>query len=213
MHKAAATPAPVRTFAEWAQRYEPRGLDYADVTVKNLSSHLRAILATLGDCDPAISPRPTFRSGSRASSSSPPQCGATSRHCARSSTSPASTGTRPPPSGREVEARRWVAVPSRLMVEVQESCPPDNRTAERRVFPGGSREALRNAMARACKAAGIAHYSPHDLRHRYASVNRRGRAGDAAGGRSWGTRRSRSRWTRTPTFWSIRRCAQRKRGP
>jgi integrase len=26
------------------------------------------------------------------------------------------------------------------------------------------------ALARACKAAGIAHHHPHDLRHRYASV-------------------------------------------
>ena len=25
-------------------------------------------------------------------------------------------------------------------------------------------------MRRACEAAGIVHYSPHDLRHRYASV-------------------------------------------
>ena len=25
-------------------------------------------------------------------------------------------------------------------------------------------------MSRACKAAGIAHFHPHDLRHRYASV-------------------------------------------
>jgi integrase len=28
----------------------------------------------------------------------------------------------------------------------------------------------KNIMARACRAAGIPHYHPHDLRHRYASV-------------------------------------------
>lgn len=42
--------------------------------------------------------------------------------------------------------------------------------AERRVFQGFTPSVLGNVMNRACKAAGIAHYSPHDLRHRYASV-------------------------------------------
>jgi integrase len=31
-------------------------------------------------------------------------------------------------------------------------------------------DAVKNAMDRACKAAGVAHYYAHDLRHRYASV-------------------------------------------
>jgi integrase len=72
--------------------------------------------------------------------------------------------------GKTATARRWVAVPSWLMVELQESCPPDDRTAERRVFQGFTPSVLGNVMSRACKAAGIAHFSPHDLRHRYASV-------------------------------------------
>jgi integrase len=38
------------------------------------------------------------------------------------------------------------------------------------VFPGFSPDVGKNLVARACKAAGIAHYHPHDLRHRYASV-------------------------------------------
>jgi len=72
--------------------------------------------------------------------------------------------------GKTASARRWVAVPSWLMVEVQESCPPDDRTAERRVFPGFTRNVAGSVMRRACTAAGLAHYHPHDLRHRYASV-------------------------------------------
>jgi integrase len=56
------------------------------------------------------------------------------------------------------------------MVDVQEACPPEYRTAERRVFPGFTPNAARNAMGRACESAGITHFSPHDLRHRYASV-------------------------------------------
>jgi integrase len=72
--------------------------------------------------------------------------------------------------GKTASARRWVAVPSWLMVEIQETCPPDDRTAERRVFPGFTPDAAKNAMRKACENAGIAHFHPHDLRHRYASV-------------------------------------------
>jgi integrase len=56
------------------------------------------------------------------------------------------------------------------MVAVQETCPPDDRTPERRVFSGFSRSVAGSTMRRACTAAGLAHYHPHDLRHRYASV-------------------------------------------
>ena len=56
------------------------------------------------------------------------------------------------------------------MLLVAASVPCDDRTAERRVFPGFTPDAARNAMDRACKAAGIVRFSPHDLRHRYASI-------------------------------------------
>jgi integrase len=72
--------------------------------------------------------------------------------------------------GKTASARRWVAVPSWLMVDMQETCPPDDRTAERRVFAGFTPDAAKNAMRKACEKAGIAHFHPHDLRHRYASV-------------------------------------------
>jgi integrase len=56
------------------------------------------------------------------------------------------------------------------MEDVSASCPPDDRVPERSVFPGASRQAIGMAMRNGCKNAGIPHYSPHDLRHRYASV-------------------------------------------
>ena len=73
-------------------------------------------------------------------------------------------------NGKTRAARRWVAVPVWLMEEVSASCPPDDRTAERRVFPGASRQTIGIAMRKACLNAGVPHYHPHDLRHRYASV-------------------------------------------
>jgi integrase len=72
--------------------------------------------------------------------------------------------------GKTAAARRWVAVPEWLMSDLCETCPPDDRTPERRVFPGATRQVLGMAMRRGCQAAGLALYSPHDLRHRYASV-------------------------------------------
>jgi integrase len=62
------------------------------------------------------------------------------------------------------------SVPSWLMAEIAETCPREDRTTERRVFPDFSPNSAKSAMTRACKAAGIVHRHPHDLRHRYASV-------------------------------------------
>jgi integrase len=75
--------------------------------------------------------------------------------------------------GKTASARRWADVPGWLMDEVVATCPPDDRTAERRVFPGFTPDVAKNIMARACKAAGIPHFHPHDLRHRYASLKLR----------------------------------------
>jgi integrase len=73
-------------------------------------------------------------------------------------------------AGKTAAARRWVAVPRDVMTAVAETCPREDRTPERRVFPGFTPDVAKNVMARACKTAGIAHRHPHDLRHRYASV-------------------------------------------
>ena len=48
--------------------------------------------------------------------------------------------------------------------------PRDDRTAERRVFQGVTADRLRTAISRACVAAGVPAFSPHDLRHRRISL-------------------------------------------
>jgi integrase len=73
---------------------------------------------------------------------------------------------------RRLRSRRTRRVPL-VMEEIAATCPPDDRTPERRVFQGFSPDVAKNVMARACKAAGIPHYHPHDFRHRYASVKLR----------------------------------------
>lgn len=65
---------------------------------------------------------------------------------------------------------RFVPVPEWLMETIANTCPREDRTPTRRVFPGFSDDTARNAMTQACKVAGITHHSPHDLRHRRASL-------------------------------------------
>ena len=65
---------------------------------------------------------------------------------------------------------RWVTPPGRLLKRVLELCPRDDRVPERRVFEGVTGDRLRTALTRACTAAGIPAFSPHDLRHRRVSL-------------------------------------------
>jgi integrase len=65
---------------------------------------------------------------------------------------------------------RWVAVPTVLFEAVLELCPRDDRHPDRRVFENVTADRLRTAISRACVAAGIPVFSPHDLRHRRVSL-------------------------------------------
>ena len=65
--------------------------------------------------------------------------------------------------------RRRAHLPDDLLRAIDELVPREDRDLEAVIFMGTD-GAIRNAMDRACKHAGIPHYSPHDLRHRYASL-------------------------------------------
>jgi integrase len=65
---------------------------------------------------------------------------------------------------------RFAELPPWLTGVLADLCPPEDRTPERRVFQGLTVNAVRNAMRRACTAAQIPHYHPHDLRHRRATI-------------------------------------------
>jgi integrase len=60
---------------------------------------------------------------------------------------------------------RWVQLPEWLMDRIAQTCPLEDRTAERCVLPSFSVDGAEKAMASACKAAGIPRYSAHSLRH------------------------------------------------
>jgi integrase len=63
-------------------------------------------------------------------------------------------------SATKTNRPRWVQVPRWLMDALEQTCPTEDRAAGRRVFPAATDAALRQAMARACRAAGIPLYSP-----------------------------------------------------
>lgn len=65
---------------------------------------------------------------------------------------------------------RWVSLPPVLFDAVCALLPRDDRVPERRVFQGFGADRFRTAIARACSAAGVPAFSPHDLRHRRISL-------------------------------------------
>jgi integrase len=65
----------------------------------------------------------------------------------------------------------WVELPDVLAEAIEATLPPrEDRDADARLFSGVSADRLRTAIARACRAAGIPAFSPHDLRHRRISL-------------------------------------------
>lgn len=66
---------------------------------------------------------------------------------------------------------RWVNVPPVIFQAVTELLPRDDRVVPgRRVFQGFGADRFRTAIGRACTAAGVPVFSPHDLRHRRISL-------------------------------------------
>src|SRR5690242_4925730 len=66
---------------------------------------------------------------------------------------------------------RWIpVVPVEVFDAVTELVPREDRNLDGRVFAGFGVDRFRTAIARACKAAGVPVFSPHDLRHRRATL-------------------------------------------
>lgn len=61
-------------------------------------------------------------------------------------------------------------VPPVIFDAVLALVPREDRTPERRVFQGFGGDRFRTAIARACTAARVPVFSPHDLRHRRISL-------------------------------------------
>ena len=65
---------------------------------------------------------------------------------------------------------RWVPVPDAIFAAVAELVPRDDRDLETQVFDGFGADRFRTAIAKACRVAGVPSFSPHDLRHRRATL-------------------------------------------
>jgi integrase len=65
----------------------------------------------------------------------------------------------------------WVELPDVLADALEASLPPrEDRNSNGRLFADSGADALRTSIAKACRAAGIPMWSPHDLRHRRISL-------------------------------------------
>jgi len=65
---------------------------------------------------------------------------------------------------------RWVNVPAEVFAAVTALVAREDRVPDRRVFQGFGGDRFRTAIARACTAAAVPAFSPHDLRHRRISL-------------------------------------------
>jgi integrase len=65
---------------------------------------------------------------------------------------------------------RWVPVPPAVFATVADLVPREDRDLTGQVFAGFGADRLRTAITRACKAAAVPAFSPHDLRHRRATL-------------------------------------------
>ena len=81
-------------------------------------------------------------------------------------------------SATKTRTALWVELPDVLADALEATLPPrEDRDGAARLFPGVSADRLRTAIARACRAAGVPVFSPHDLRHRRISLlHRQGRS-------------------------------------
>lgn len=71
----------------------------------------------------------------------------------------------------KTRAPLWVELPDVLAEAITATLPPrEDRDSDARLFPGVGADKLRTAIGRACKAAGVPVFSPHDLRHRRISL-------------------------------------------
>jgi integrase len=84
----------------------------------------------------------------------------------------------------------WVELPDVLAEAIEATLRPrEDRDLKARLFSGVGADKLRTAIARACKAAGVPVFSPHDLRHRRISLLHRQRRTWAEIGRLVGQRK------------------------
>jgi integrase len=65
---------------------------------------------------------------------------------------------------------RWVPVPSEVFGAVTALRAREDRNLVPQVFDGFGADRFRTALARACRDAGVPLFSPHDLRHRRATL-------------------------------------------
>ncbi len=80
-------------------------------------------------------------------------------------------------STTKTRAALWVELPDALAEAIEVTLPPrDDRDGAVPLFAGVSADRLGTTIARACRAAGVPLFSPHDLRHRRISLlHRQGR--------------------------------------